>query len=151
MRNMWRVFSSYINPLILHFPLMLWSGDFVAKGEKGDCVALQEEGTSVYTRFTPSSGLELLEVVLLCFGQRFSSWTLSPRYHCIIAMYFALCWDYRSTLLLRSRPGDVVHPGRTPLSTCCLYVHIVYAVWFSSYGFVSFIRALYAINVNVIE
>ena len=35
---------------------MLWSGDFVAKGEKGDCVALQEEGTSVYTRFTPSSG-----------------------------------------------------------------------------------------------
>ena len=43
-----------------HFPLsrMLWSGDFVAKGEKGDCVALQEEGTSVYTHFTPSS----------CFG-----------------------------------------------------------------------------------
>ena len=41
-----------------HFPLssMLWSGDFVVKGEKGDCVALQEEGTSVYTRFTPSSG-----------------------------------------------------------------------------------------------
>ena len=35
---------------------MLWSGDFVAKGEKGDCVALQEEGTSVYTRFTPFSG-----------------------------------------------------------------------------------------------
>ena len=35
---------------------MLWSGDFVAKGEKGDCVALQEEGTSVYTRFTPCSG-----------------------------------------------------------------------------------------------
>ena len=44
-----------------HFPLsnMLWSGDFVAKGEKGDCVALQEEGTSVYTRFTPSSGFEV--------------------------------------------------------------------------------------------
>ena len=37
---------------------MLWSGDFVAKGEKGGCVALQEEGTSVYTRFTPSSGFE---------------------------------------------------------------------------------------------
>ena len=35
---------------------MLWSGDFVAKGEKGDCVALQEKGTSVYTCFTPSSG-----------------------------------------------------------------------------------------------
>ena len=35
---------------------MLWSGDFVDKGEKGDCVALQEEGTSVYTRFTSSSG-----------------------------------------------------------------------------------------------
>ena len=35
---------------------MLWSGDFVAKGEKGDYVALQEEGTSVYTRFTPSLG-----------------------------------------------------------------------------------------------
>ena len=35
---------------------MLWSGDFVAKGEKGDFVALQEEGMSVCTRFTPSSG-----------------------------------------------------------------------------------------------
>ena len=23
---------------------MLWNGDFVAKGEKGDCVALQEMG-----------------------------------------------------------------------------------------------------------
>ena len=47
---------TYINPFICHFPLMLWSGDFVAKGEKGDCVALQDEGTSVYTHFTPSSG-----------------------------------------------------------------------------------------------
>ena len=35
--------TTYINPFICHFPLMLWSGDFVAKGEKGDCVALQEE------------------------------------------------------------------------------------------------------------
>ena len=50
------VFSSYINPFICHFPLMLWSGDFVAKGEKRDCVDLQEEGTSFYTRFTLSSG-----------------------------------------------------------------------------------------------
>ena len=29
---------------------------FVAIGEKGDCVVLHEEGTGVYTRFTPSSG-----------------------------------------------------------------------------------------------
>ena len=57
------VHISYINPFIFHFPFMLWSGDFVAKGEKGDCVALQEEGTSVYTRFTPSS----------CFGVAGSS------------------------------------------------------------------------------
>ena len=61
------VFSSYINPLILHLPSMLWSGDFVAKGEKGDCVALQEEGTSVYTRFTPSSGFGVAGSSLVVF------------------------------------------------------------------------------------
>ena len=62
------VFSSYINPLILHLPLMLWSGDFVAKGEKGDCVALEEGGTSVYTRFTPSSGFGVAGSSLVVFG-----------------------------------------------------------------------------------
>ena len=46
---------------------MLWSGDFVAKGEKGDCVALQEEGTSVYTRFTPSSGFGVAGSSLVVF------------------------------------------------------------------------------------
>ena len=61
------VFSSYINPLILHFPLMRWSGDFVAKGEKGDCVALQEEGTSAYTRFTPSLGFGVAGSSLVVF------------------------------------------------------------------------------------
>ena len=61
------VFSSYINPLILHLPGMLWSGDFVAKGEKGDCVALQEEGTSVYTRFTLSSGFGVARSGLVVF------------------------------------------------------------------------------------
>ena len=52
---------------------MLWSGDFVAKGEKGDCVALQEEGTSVYTRLHRLQASELLEAVWLRFGQWFSS------------------------------------------------------------------------------
>ena len=61
------VYSSYINHLILHLPLMLWSGDFVVKGEKGDCVALQEEGTSVYTRFTPSSGFGVAGSSLVVF------------------------------------------------------------------------------------
>ena len=46
---------------------MLWSGDFVAKGEKGDCVALQEEGTSVYTRFPPSSGFGVVGSSLVVF------------------------------------------------------------------------------------
>ena len=46
---------------------MLWSGDFVANGKKGDCVALQEEGTSVYTRFTPSSGFGVARSSLLVF------------------------------------------------------------------------------------
>ena len=32
--------QAYINPLNFHLEGMLWSGDFVAKGEKGDCVAL---------------------------------------------------------------------------------------------------------------
>ena len=46
---------------------MLWSGDFVAKGEKGYCVALQEEGMSVYTHFTPSSGFGVAESSLVVF------------------------------------------------------------------------------------
>ena len=46
---------------------MLWSGDFVAKGEKGDCVALQEEGMSVYTRFTPSSDFKIAGSNLVVF------------------------------------------------------------------------------------
>ena len=52
-----------------HLPLsgMLWSGDFVAKGEKGDCVALQEEGTSVYTHFPPSSGFGVAGRSLVVF------------------------------------------------------------------------------------
>ena len=58
---------TYINPFIFHFPLMLWSGDFVAKGEKGDCVALPEEGMSVYTHFTPSSGFGVAGSSLVVF------------------------------------------------------------------------------------
>ena len=52
-----------------HLPLsnMPWSGDFVSKGEKGDCLALQEEGTSVYTRFTLSSGFEVVGSSLVVF------------------------------------------------------------------------------------
>ena len=46
---------------------MLWSGDFVTKGDKRDCVALQEEGTSVYTRFTSSSGFGVAGSSLVVF------------------------------------------------------------------------------------
>ena len=68
MRVVWEEFiQAYINPFICHFPLMLWSGDFVAKGEKGYCVPLQEEGTSVYIRFTPSSGFRVAGSSLIVF------------------------------------------------------------------------------------
>ena len=40
---------------------------FVAIGDKGDCVVLHEEGTSVYTRFTPSSGFEVVGSSLVVF------------------------------------------------------------------------------------
>ena len=79
------VFSSYINPLILHLPLMLWSGDFVAKGEKGDCIALQEEGTSVYTRFSPSSGFGVTGSSLVVFWAAvlfLNIFTKVSLYHC---------------------------------------------------------------------
>ena len=46
---------------------MLWSGDFVAKGEKGDCVALQEEGTSVYTRFATTTSLLMQHRKPICY------------------------------------------------------------------------------------
>ena len=46
---------------------MPWSGDFVAKGEKGDCLALHEEGTSVYTRFPPSLGFGVAKSSLVVF------------------------------------------------------------------------------------
>ena len=65
--------QAYINPLNFHLQGMLWSGDFVAKGEKGYCVALQEEGMSVIHVLHRLRASELLEAVLLCFGQRFSS------------------------------------------------------------------------------
>ena len=79
------VFSSYINPLILHFPLMLWSGDFVAKGEEGDCIALQEEGTSVYTCFTSSSGFGVAGSSLVVFWAVVLFLTIVAKvslYHC---------------------------------------------------------------------
>ena len=70
MRRMWSGASqAYINPLNFHLQSMLWSEDFVAKGEKGDCVALQEEGTSVYTRFTSSSGFRVVESSLVVFWE----------------------------------------------------------------------------------
>ena len=40
---------------------------FVAIGQKGDCIALQEEGMSVYTRFTPSSGFGVAGSSLVVF------------------------------------------------------------------------------------
>ena len=64
---------------------MLWSGDFVAKGEKGDCVALQEEGTSVYTRFTPSSGFTVARRSLVVLWVAFLFLTIVAKvslYHC---------------------------------------------------------------------
>ena len=70
-----------------HFPLssMLWSGDFVAKEEKGDCVALQEEGTSVYTRFTPSSSFGVAGSSLVVFWAAVLFLTIVAKvslYHC---------------------------------------------------------------------
>ena len=59
--------TTYINPFKCHFSLMLWSRDFVAKGGKRDCVALQEEGMSVYTRFTLSSGFRVAGSSLVVF------------------------------------------------------------------------------------
>ena len=59
--------STLYKPPWFPLPLMLWSGDFVAKGEKGDCVALQEEGTSVYTRFPSSSGFGVAGSSLVVF------------------------------------------------------------------------------------
>ena len=79
------VFSSYINPLILHLLLMLWGGDFVAKGEKGDCVALQEEGMSVYTCFTLSSGFRVAGSSLVVFWVAVLFLTIVAKvslYHC---------------------------------------------------------------------
>ena len=84
--------QAYINPLNFHLQGMLWSGDFVAKGEKGDCVALQEEGTSVYTRFTPSSGFGVTRSSLVVFWAAVLFLNIVTKvslYHCIIAMYFA--------------------------------------------------------------
>ena len=69
MRRMWSGASeAYINPHNFHLQGMLWSGDFVAKGEKGYCVALHEEGTSVYTHFTPSSGFGVVGSSLIVFS-----------------------------------------------------------------------------------
>ena len=61
------VFWAAVLFLTIVAKVMLWSGDFVAKGEKGDCVALQEESTSVYTRFTPSSGFRVAGSSLVVF------------------------------------------------------------------------------------
>ena len=76
---------TYINPFICHFPLMLWSGDFVAKGEKVDCIALQEEGTSVYTHFTLSSGFGVARINLVVFWEAVLFLTIVAKvslYHC---------------------------------------------------------------------
>ena len=77
--------QAYINPLNFHLQSMLWSGDFVAKGEKGDCVALQEEGTSVYTRFTPSSSFKVAGSSLVVFWAAVLFLTIVAKvslYHC---------------------------------------------------------------------
>ena len=77
--------QAYINPLSFHLQGMLWSGDFLAKGEKGDCVALQEEGTSVYTRFTPSLGFGVAGSSLVVFWAAVLFLTIVAKvslYHC---------------------------------------------------------------------
>ena len=64
---------------------MIWSGHFVAKGEKGDYVALQEEGTSVYTRFTLSSGFGVARSSLVLFWAAVLFLTIVSKvslYHC---------------------------------------------------------------------
>ena len=70
---------------------ILWSGDFVAKEEKGDCVALQEEGTIVYTRFTPSSSFGVAGSSLVVFWAAVLFLTIVTKvslYHCHV---FSLC------------------------------------------------------------
>ena len=77
--------STLYKPPWFPLPLMLWSGDFVAKGEKGDCVALQEEGTSVYTHFTPSSGFGVAGSSLVVFWAAVGFLTIVAKvslYHC---------------------------------------------------------------------
>ena len=60
--------QAYINPLNFHLQGMLWSGEFVAKGKKGDCIALQEEVRVFILILHRLQASELLEEVLLCFG-----------------------------------------------------------------------------------
>ena len=79
------VHTSLYKPSHFPLPLMPWSGDFVAKGEKGDCVALQEEGTSVYTRFPPSSGFGVAGRSLVVFWETVLFLTIVAKvslYHC---------------------------------------------------------------------
>ena len=58
---------------------------FVAIGEKGDCVVLHEEGTSVYTRFTPSSGFGVAGCSFVVFRAAVLFLTIVAKislYHC---------------------------------------------------------------------
>ena len=71
---------------------MLWSGDFVAKGEKGDCVALQEEGMSVYTRLPLSSGFGVAGSSLVVFWEAVLFLTIVSKvslYHCHVFCLYA--------------------------------------------------------------
>ena len=97
---MWsRESQAYINPLNFHLQSMLWSGDFVAKGEKGDCVALQEEGMSVYTRFSLSLGFEVAGSSLVVFWVADLFLTIFAKvslYHCHVFFLHAEIIDQPS-------------------------------------------------------
>ena len=71
----------------------------MAKEEKGDCVALQEEGTSVYTSFTPSSVFGVAGSSLVVFWAAVLFLTIVAKvslYHCHIFCVHAEIIDWPS-------------------------------------------------------
>ena len=93
------VHTSLYKPSHLTLSSMLWSGDFVDKGEKGDCVALQEEGMSVYTHFTPSSGFGVARSSLVVFWEAVLFLTIVAKvslYHCHVFCLHAEIIDWPS-------------------------------------------------------
>ena len=143
--------TTYINPFNFHFPLMPWSGDFVAKWEKGDCVALQEEGMSVYTRFKPSSGLGVAGSSLVVFWTAVLFLAIVSKvslYHChvfclMLRLYIGPPIEKQARRRSPSWKNSVIN--LLSLCVCCLCCLVLF-LWICELHY-----ALYAIHVNVIE